>query len=100
MALVFHLRYSPVTSPYRFPWLYKSFSDMLSLPIYTHPVIRHMEETHHFPLLLQGTTQEVDHSFNKYGSKQGNVLGLNLTEGFSLIRSKEHYLHLWQIGLW
>ncbi|OZJ03606.1 hypothetical protein BZG36_03691 [Bifiguratus adelaidae] len=34
-TLVFHIRFSPFTSPYSFPFVYRSLRDLLTLPIYT-----------------------------------------------------------------
>ncbi|KAI9305225.1 hypothetical protein BJ944DRAFT_265563 [Cunninghamella echinulata] len=97
-AFFLHLRYSPFTSPYRFPFIYRSLSDILLLPIYTQKLRDDLVKKNSH-LLLQGSTQDLDASISKYGTKQGHVIGLKLNDGFRLLKEKEH-LHWWQYGSW
>ncbi|CAO3613163.1 unnamed protein product [Cunninghamella blakesleeana] len=97
-AFLLHLRYSPLTSPYRFPFIYHSISDIISLPIYTKHLKRDFAKKHTH-LLLQGSTENLNVSISKYGTTQGNTVGLKLKDGFRLLKEKEH-LHWWQYGIW
>ncbi|CAO3642853.1 unnamed protein product [Cunninghamella echinulata] len=97
-AFILHLRYSPLTSPYRLPFIYRSLSDILLLPIYTQKLKEDLVKKNPH-LLLQGSIQDLDDSISRYGTKRGHVVGLKLNDGFRLLKEKEH-LNWWQYGSW
>ncbi|KAI8088756.1 uncharacterized protein BX664DRAFT_331295 [Halteromyces radiatus] len=95
-AMLLHIRYSPFTSPYRFPFIYRSLTDLVTLPIYTKYV-----RTTHIPLLQQ-SKQQLDESISEYGCTRNNIIGLRLYDGLRVIKHLEEHekLQWWQVGIW
>lgn len=93
-----HLRLSPMTSPYGFPFIYRSISDLILLPIYTKNLNHAL--SYKTPMLAQnkeGVTKLVE----QYGHKSGSTKGLGYWDGLRAMRSLERdSLRWWQFGLW
>ncbi|ORY95990.1 hypothetical protein BCR42DRAFT_430617, partial [Absidia repens] len=69
-AVLLHLRYSPFTSPYRFPFIYRSITDIATLPIYTKPL---QPTLSCLPILQQQSRQQLDQSISDHGCSQNDV---------------------------
>ncbi|KAI8344165.1 hypothetical protein BC941DRAFT_407916 [Chlamydoabsidia padenii] len=94
-AALLHIRYSPFTSPYRFPFIYRSLTDIVTLPIYT----QQLQVTFsRLPILLQ-SRQQLDQVIAEDGHSEGDATGLGLQDGFNALKKVER-LRWWQIGLW
>lgn len=65
-TLLIHLRLSPLTSPYSLPFIYRSITDLITLPIYTKVLPKILAYT---PLLISGkpakTLEEVLSTFGR-----------------------------------
>ncbi|KAI7896620.1 uncharacterized protein EV154DRAFT_491637 [Mucor mucedo] len=97
-AYLMHLRLSPLTSPHRFPFIYRSISDLILLPIYTRNLKGAL--AYKTPMLHQGK-DKVNTMVEKYGHKSGSSKGLGYWDGLRAMRSLEqNSLRWWQIGLW
>ncbi|ORZ25073.1 hypothetical protein BCR42DRAFT_399330 [Absidia repens] len=98
-AVLLHLRYSPFTSPYRFPFIYRSITDIATLPIYTKPL---QPTLSCLPILQQQSRQQLDQSISDHGCSQNDVTGLRLQDGFRVLKKveKDNRLRWWQVGLW
>lgn len=93
-ALLMHIRLSPLTSPYRAPFIYRSLSDLILLPIYTENLNQAL--TYKTPMLHQ-KKEEVDKMVKTFGHKQG----LGYWDGLKALRSFEKdSLKWWQFSLW
>lgn len=93
-----HLRLSPLTSPYGFPFIYHSLSDLILLPIYTKNL--NYALTYKTPMLHQGK-ENVSKMVEQYGHKSGSSRGLGYWDGLRAMRSLEQdSLRWWQLGLW
>ncbi|KAI8333879.1 hypothetical protein BC941DRAFT_433241 [Chlamydoabsidia padenii] len=80
LAFLLHIRYSPCTSPFSFPLVYRSLTDMVTLPIYTKAL--------HATLLRLPILAVSDQEYCR---------GLGLKDGFRLVRK---HVRWWQFGLW
>ncbi|CAO3580062.1 unnamed protein product [Absidia cylindrospora] len=98
-AVLLHLRYSPCTSPYRFPFIYRSITDIATLPIYTKPL---QPTLSCLPILQQQSRQQLDQSISDHGYSQNDITGLRLQDGFRVLKKVENdnRLRWWQVGLW
>lgn len=93
-AILMHLRLSPMTSPYSFPFIYRSPFDLILLPIYTSNLTHAL--TYQTPMLHQNKEQ-VDTMVKKYGHQQG----LGYWDGIRALRNMEKDTLRWyQLGLW
>lgn len=93
-ALLMHMHLSPLTSPYRAPFIYRSLSDLILLPIYTENLNHAL--TYKTPMLHQNK-QQVDKMVKTYGHKHG----LGYWDGLRAMRGFEKdSLRWWQLGLW
>ena len=93
-----HIRLSPMTSPYGYPFIYRSLADLILLPIYTRNLNHAL--SYKTPLLLQGK-EEVSQMVEKYGHKSGSTRGLGYWDGLRALRNLEqNSLRWWQMGLW
>ncbi|CEP19630.1 hypothetical protein [Parasitella parasitica] len=93
-ALLMHLRLSPLTSPHRFPFIYRSPLDLILLPIYTNNLNAAL--SYKTPMLHQ-PKEEVKKMVQAYGHKNG----LGYWDGIKAMRSLEkESLGWWQFGLW
>jgi hypothetical protein len=92
-----HLRLSPLSSPYGFPFYYRSLSDFILLPIYTKSL--GVALTRKTPMLYQ---EEPTKLVTQYGHKEGNAQGLGYWDGLKAMRQTEIKTHhgWWQVGLW
>lgn len=97
-AIFMHLRLSPMTSPHRFPFIYRSLSDLILLPIYTRNLNNAL--AYKTPMLHQ-KKEEVNKMVEHYGHKAGKSKGLGYWDGLRAMRSLEqNSLRWWQFGLW
>ncbi|CAO3608066.1 unnamed protein product [Mucor hiemalis] len=97
-AIFMHLRLSPMTSPHRFPFIYRSLSDLILLPIYTRNLNNAL--SYKTPMLHQGK-EEVNKMVETYGHKTGSSRGLGYWDGLRAMRNLEQTsLRWWQFGLW
>ncbi|KAG2234048.1 hypothetical protein BDF21DRAFT_464371 [Thamnidium elegans] len=97
-AYLMHMRLSPMTSPHRFPFIYRSISDLILLPIYTKRLKQAL--SYKTPLLSQGK-ESVTKLVEKHGHKSGSSKGLGYWDGLRAMRSLEKdSLRWWQFGLW
>ncbi|SAL98278.1 hypothetical protein [Absidia glauca] len=94
-ATLLHIRYSPCTSPYRFPLIYRSLTDLVTLPIYTQQLQGTLAR---LPILLQ-SRQQLDQVVAEDGHSEGDLEGLGLQDGFKALKKVET-LRWWQVGLW
>lgn len=93
-ALLMHIRLSPLTSPYGFPFIYRSPFDLILLPIYTNNLTSAL--SYKTPMLHQ-PKEEVTKMVKTYGHKDG----LGYWDGIRAMRSLEKdSLRWWQLGLW
>lgn len=93
-----HLRLSPMTSPHRFPFIYRSLFDLILLPIYTRNLNNAL--SYKTPMLHQGK-EEVNKMVETYGHKTGSSRGLGYWDGLRAMRNLEQTsLRWWQLGLW
>ncbi|KAL9558600.1 hypothetical protein MBANPS3_000809 [Mucor bainieri] len=93
-ALLMHIRLSPLTSPYGFPFIYRSPFDLILLPIYTDNLTSAL--SYKTPMLHQ-PKEEVTKMVKTYGHKDG----LGYWDGIRAMRSLEKdSLRWWQLGLW
>ena len=98
ITVLMHLRLSPLTSPYRLPFIYHSITDWFTLPIYTNKLV---------PALAYGPTGSLltgkrgAFLVNRYGRQQHgtNNIGLRFWDGIRGI-NKEERLGWWQISSW
>ncbi|GAA5802266.1 hypothetical protein HPULCUR_007729 [Helicostylum pulchrum] len=97
-AYLMHLRLSPMTSPYRFPFIYRSISDLILLPIYTKRLKHAL--SYKTPLLSQDK-ESVTKLVERHGHQSGSSKGLGYWDGLRAMRSLEKdSLRWWQFGLW
>lgn len=97
-AYLMHIRLSPLTSPHSFPFIYRSISDLILLPIYTRNLKHAL--AYNTPMLHQ-RKEDVSKMVEKYGRKSGSSEGLGYWDGLRAIRSLEsNSLRWWQFGLW
>lgn len=97
-AYLMHIRLSPLTSPHSFPFIYRSISDLILLPIYTRNLKHAL--SYKTPMLHQGK-DNVTKMVEKYGHKAGSSNGLGYWDGLRAMRSLEQdSLRWWQFGLW
>jgi hypothetical protein len=93
-ALLMHLRLSPLTSPYRAPFIYRSLSDLILLPIYTENLSKAL--TYKTPMLRQ-KKEQMEKMVKTYGHKEG----LGYWDGLRAMHNFEKdSLKWWQLGLW
>ncbi|KAI7898018.1 uncharacterized protein BX663DRAFT_526337 [Cokeromyces recurvatus] len=93
-AILMHLRLSPMTSPYHFPFIYRSPFDLILLPIYTKKLQTAL--TYNTPIVHQNKEQ-VDKIVKIYGHQRG----LGYWDGIRALRYMEKdTLRWWQVGLW
>ncbi|KAI9481412.1 MAG: hypothetical protein EXX96DRAFT_566616 [Benjaminiella poitrasii] len=93
-AILMHLRLSPMTSPHRFPFIYRSPFDLILLPIYTKNLQAAL--TYNTPIVHQNKEQ-VGKIVKTYGHQQG----LGYWDGIRALRYMEKdTLRWWQLGLW
>lgn len=93
-----HLRLSPMTSPHSFPFIYRSISDLILLPIYTKRLKQAL--SYKTPLLSQDK-EAVTKLVERHGHKSGSSKGLGYWDGLRAMRSLEKdSLRWWQFGLW
>lgn len=95
-TLIMHLRLSPLTAPYRFPFLYRTVGDLLGLPIYT----EHLPHMLAYRMPLPSRSQ-INSTLDKYGqtSPDGGPRGLGLWGGFRALAHRER-LQWWQLMPW
>lgn len=72
-TFLLHLRLSPLTSPYQFPFFYRSISDLITLPIYVDRVPAAL--TYGSSLLGGQRSHEL---VRKYGSEQTTSQGKSM----------------------
>ncbi|KAI8137443.1 hypothetical protein BJV82DRAFT_583717 [Fennellomyces sp. T-0311] len=96
VTLLMHVRLSPLTSPHRFPFLYRSLSDIISLPIYTDRLAPAL--AYGAPLLTGRIGGQV---VERYGRQQHgtNTVGLTFWDGVRAIGQIER-LRFWQLNSW
>lgn len=93
-ALLMHLRLSPLTSPYRFPFIYRSPFDLILLPIYTNNLTSAL--SYKTPMLHQ-PKEAVSKMVKTYGHKNG----LGYWDGIKAMSSLEKdSLRWWQLSTW
>ncbi|KAI8074297.1 uncharacterized protein B0P05DRAFT_548023 [Gilbertella persicaria] len=91
-AILMHLRLSPMTSPYGFPFIYRSLSDLILLPVYT----RNLSAA-----LKYNTPMQDKEQVQKMVKTYGHQKGLGFWDGIKAIRhSEQGHLRWWQLGLW
>lgn len=94
-AFIIHLRLSPATSPYNFPFIYRSLLDIVTLPVYTSRVPRALVA----PAPALGDSQ-IGEMVRRYGHKdRRGQQGLSLREGFRAVKHVER-LRWWQARQW
>jgi len=77
-TLIIHLRLSPLTSPYSFPIIYRSITDLITLPIYTKVLPKILART---PLLTYGKpAKKLDDVLRLFG-RRVKVSQLGLQKG-------------------
>lgn len=92
-AYLMHIRLSPLSSPYSFPFIYRSLFDLISLPIYTKNLSYAL--TYKTPMLHQPKDQVI-RMVKEYGS---NKDGLGYWDGIRAIGHNER-LRWWQLSRW
>ncbi|KAI9278112.1 hypothetical protein BY458DRAFT_503919 [Sporodiniella umbellata] len=92
-ALLMHLQLSAQTSPYRFPFVYRSLYDIVALPIYTKNLSRAL--TKESPLVTQ-PEEKVVKMVARYGKEEE---GLGYWDGLRAMRALEKR-RWWQVGAW
>ncbi|ORY92062.1 hypothetical protein BCR43DRAFT_79198 [Syncephalastrum racemosum] len=94
-AIIIHLRLSPATAPYSFPFIYRSLVDLVTLPVYTSRVPRALIAP--APALCDSQVGEM---VRRYGHRdQRGMQGLSLREGFRAVKHVER-LRWWQARQW
>ncbi|KAI8377267.1 hypothetical protein BD560DRAFT_390594 [Blakeslea trispora] len=94
-AILMHLRLSPMTSPYGFPFIYRSLFDLVLLPIYTRNLPHALG--YQTPMLHQDKAQ-MHEMVETYGQHRK---GLGFWEGMKAMRHSERgHMRWWQLGLW
>lgn len=77
-TFIIHLRLSPLTSPYSFPIIYRSLTDLITLPIYTKVLPKILART---PLLTSGKPiKKLEDVLRSYG-RRVKVSQLGLQKG-------------------
>ncbi|KAI9313410.1 hypothetical protein BX666DRAFT_1976181 [Dichotomocladium elegans] len=94
-TILLHLRLSPFTSPYRFPFIYRSLYDILTLPIYTDRIGQTLASQ--LPMSSVSKTRELVRKHGRSGP--GGVRGIGFWDGFWGMRDMEGY-KWWQIAPW
>ncbi|KAF7725487.1 hypothetical protein EC973_009587 [Apophysomyces ossiformis] len=97
VTIIMHLRLSPLTSPYRAPFLYRSLTDLLMLPIYTTYLPQAL--TYKTPMLKQDK-DKITRMVQEFGHKDP-ALGLSFWDAHRAIKAYEKdTLRWWQLRQW
>ncbi|KAI8371547.1 uncharacterized protein BYT42DRAFT_580660 [Radiomyces spectabilis] len=97
-TFILHLRLSALTSPFKFPFIYRSLGDFITLPIYTERLPQAL--TYRTPMFIQ-EKEQVKKMVTTYGRKKETTQGLGFWDGFRALRAHEKgTLAWWNWRLW
>ncbi|KAI9493989.1 hypothetical protein BDB00DRAFT_340133 [Zychaea mexicana] len=97
ITVLMHLRMSPLTSPYRFPFLYRSLTDYFTLPIYTNKLVPALG--YGAPLLTGRRGADLVTQFGRQ-QRGTNTVGLTFWDGLRGMRHSEKRQQFWQVSTW